>query len=325
MDSSDESEISDDGLEEQRESSKRGLFVQVSPLDVRFSQKKMRHMFMNGNLLADVAPLVQTVRCSKEEEASLGTPWRLVAPFPAIEVVRWRCKLRDERTGRPKVDPESGACLFDSEEHLFTLDNRRLYCLQLAGTRVWPEACSVQVSELPAGPPELMREMKKFKTMDCGKSILIGSRQDKVPFVRWAWRAKLKIADPASAPTGGGKGAAKAKAKGRAARNREHGVVTNQGVPAGEAPDAGSLLLRMVKEGNTPLAKDEGAAQGALLLGLLKGPAPTPVKAAAPLAPAADQNWVNSSWWESGYWQGACEAAPAGRAKGRKWVKSSKQ
>ena len=195
-DSSDESEeyCPEDG-KERSEISSRGVAVQVDPLDVRFSQQKMRHMFWNGNLLDDVAPLIQAVRCSRDEEIRLGARWKLHAPFPPIEVVRWRCKLRDEKTGRPKVDSQTGMTLYDPEEHLFTLDNRRLYCLQLAATKLAPEQCVVDVAELPAGPPELMREMKKFKTVDSGKSILIGSRQDNVPFVRWSWRVKLKGGD----------------------------------------------------------------------------------------------------------------------------------
>ena len=37
--------------------------------------------------------------------------------------------------------------------------------------------------------------MKKFKTMDRGKSIMVGSAEDNVPFVRWAWRTKLQVAE----------------------------------------------------------------------------------------------------------------------------------
>ncbi|CAK0790734.1 unnamed protein product, partial [Prorocentrum cordatum] len=72
--------------------------------------------------------------------------------------------------------------------HRFTFDNRRLYCLQAAALKVYPERCVVEVLEVPAGPAENMRELRKFRTMDIGKTVMIGSRLDKVAFVRWSWR-----------------------------------------------------------------------------------------------------------------------------------------
>ena len=43
-----------------------------------------------------------------------GAQWHLEAPFPPIEVMRWRCKLRDDATGRPLVDPKTGEQFLDS-------------------------------------------------------------------------------------------------------------------------------------------------------------------------------------------------------------------
>lgn len=40
---------------------------------------------------------------------------RLEAPFPPIEVLRWRCKLRDETTGRPLLD-DRGREMFEQED-----------------------------------------------------------------------------------------------------------------------------------------------------------------------------------------------------------------
>lgn len=176
----------------------------MSPLDMRFSQRKMRHTFADGRPLTDSAEAVNVVR---NEDAGEGDPqWRLEAPFPAIEVVRWRCKIRDERTGRPKVDEATGLEMYDPEDHWFTLDNRRLYCLQVAAASVYPETCSVEVLQIPPGPPERMRELRKFRTLDSGRSIMIGSRVDGVPFKQWSWEAKVGIdivvggdaADPAA-------------------------------------------------------------------------------------------------------------------------------
>merc|ERR1719183_2792469 len=93
-----------------------------------------------------------------------------------IEVIRWKCKLRDSNTGRPKVDPVTGEDLYDSQEHWFTLDNRRLYCLQEAALRIWPERCVAEVAVIISGPHAHMRELRKFRTLDCGRSAKIGSR-----------------------------------------------------------------------------------------------------------------------------------------------------
>jgi len=326
---SDSSDESDADHHAENEGSSRGTPAQANPMDVRFSQKKMRHMFWNGNLLSDVAPLVQTVRCSDAEEAILGARWKVVAPFPAIMVFRWRCKLRDDRTGRPKVDQQTGATLYDSEEHLFTLDNRRLYCLQLAASRVWPEPCVIDVSQLPPGPPQHMYEMKKLKTMDCGKSILIGSRQDKVPFVRWSWRTKLQVADDpvagkAHARKGGaGKAAAASGGKGKGKGKPARDDATIPHPSPSEFTNPGALLLGLLKDGgNTPLASGNsaaGATQGAFLLDLLKGNAPQPT---APFTASSPQEWGSSgSWWEGGeQWQGRGETAPcSGGYNSRTW------
>jgi len=126
----------------------------------------------------------------QESAAHAGAKWRLDFPFPPIEVVRWRCKLRD-KTGRPRVDPKTGEEIYDSEENWFTLDNRRLYCLQEVALRHWPDRCVARVSEvLGCGPRHHMRELRKFRTMDSGRSIMVGSGLEGVGFMRWSWREK---------------------------------------------------------------------------------------------------------------------------------------
>jgi len=160
--------------------------LQLCPLDLRFSQKKMRNVFADGRLIEDAADLVRAVSRPADEAEIYDAPWRLEAPFPPIEVLRWRCKLRDETTGRPLLD-EFGKEVFEPFESWFTLDNRRLYCLQKAATKLWPERCTVDViAEIRKD--RRMREIRKFRTLDSGQSIMVGSRVDGVPFKRWAWR-----------------------------------------------------------------------------------------------------------------------------------------
>jgi hypothetical protein len=158
---------------------------QIDPLKLRFSQMRARHEFRDGKLLEDSVADVKAVRC---EECQGGATWKLEAPFPPIEVLQWRCKLRDESTGRPKMDPISGEEMWDSNDRWFTLDNRRLWCLQKAAVALWPERAVVDVVELPAGPITRIRELKKFRTLDCGRSVFIGGRKEGETLVRWSWR-----------------------------------------------------------------------------------------------------------------------------------------
>jgi hypothetical protein len=165
----------------------------IDPLEIRFSQMKMRHLFGDGRRLADTVLQVQETRCTEVELAEYGESWKLTFPFPKIEVIRWKCKLRDPKTGRPRVDPDTGEELYDSEEQWFTLDNRRLYCLQESAMRVWPERCVAEVAVIISGPHAHMRELRKFRTLDRGKGAMIGSRADGVSFVRWSWREKAGL------------------------------------------------------------------------------------------------------------------------------------
>eukprot|EP00418_Pyrodinium_bahamense_P044193 CAMPEP_0179203742 /NCGR_PEP_ID=MMETSP0796-20121207/101563_1 /TAXON_ID=73915 /ORGANISM="Pyrodinium bahamense, Strain pbaha01" /LENGTH=298 /DNA_ID=CAMNT_0020908615 /DNA_START=18 /DNA_END=911 /DNA_ORIENTATION=+ len=179
------------GASEASSSGSRGgrATLQLCPLDLRFSQKKMRNVFADGRLIEDAVELVRAVSRPADEAELYDAAWRLEAPFPPIEVLRWRCKLRDEMTGRPLLD-ETGREMFEATESWFTLDNRRLYCLQKVAARLWPERCTVDViAEIRKD--RRMREIRKFRTLDSGQSIMVGSRVDCVPFKRWAWQAAV--------------------------------------------------------------------------------------------------------------------------------------
>lgn len=164
--------------------------MQMSPLQLRFSQRKMRNVFGDGKLIADSAEIVKAVRRPKEEADLYDAVWKLEAPFPPIEVIRWRCKVRDETTGRPLKD-DRGREMFEPDENWFTLDNRRLYCLQRAALKLLPEHCTADVVA-EVRKDRRMREIRKFRTMDNGQSIMIGSVPDGVPFERWDWQTEIK-------------------------------------------------------------------------------------------------------------------------------------
>merc|ERR1719401_798782 len=75
----------------------------------------MRNVFADGKLIDESAELVRAVRRPPDEAEIYGAPWRLEAPFPPIEVIRWRCKMRDDATGRPLVNVD-GSEIYEDEE-----------------------------------------------------------------------------------------------------------------------------------------------------------------------------------------------------------------
>lgn len=175
------------------------LNMQISPFDVRFSQGRASPEFRDGRLIEETVQLIQAVRC--EDGTQEPATWRLEAPFPAIEILQWRCKLRDDQTGRPRLDPKTGGELYDRETKWFTLDNRRLYCLQRVAAKLWPDKAVVDVVELPSGPLTRARQLKKFRTLDRGRSILVGTRHaGDAPPVHWCWRRAVGAETEESEP-----------------------------------------------------------------------------------------------------------------------------
>jgi hypothetical protein len=164
---------------------------QTSPFDVRFSQMRARTEFRDGSSVEDAVSLIKAVRCPEREDGT-GPVWRLEAPFPPIEVLQYRCKLRDD-DGRPKLDPVTGGEMWDVDDHMFTLDNRRLYCYQKAAVALWPAKVVIDVIELPPQSLIRMRQVRKFRTMDSGESVLLGSRGDEDGQVRWSWRETVGL------------------------------------------------------------------------------------------------------------------------------------
>lgn len=191
----------------------------VSPLDLHFSQLRVRAEFQDGHTVEESTDEITSV-CrppvsadSREEgvdralpvavgsceeivsqvkpDSENGEGYMLLQPtFPRIEVTKWRCKLR-EPDGSPKLDPVTGLELYSHDECWFTFDNRRLYCLQKAAVAQWPKIARVEVVEIP---PHLARtrELRKFDTRTFGCSVLIGRRGDPDP-VNWSWRAEVGL------------------------------------------------------------------------------------------------------------------------------------
>lgn len=120
-------------------------------------------------------------------------PKIIKCPFPAVEVIRWRCKLR-EADGSAKVDKE-GLELYSHEAHWFTFDNRRLYCLQNVAMKHWPERVVCEVLEVPTTLART-RELRKFDTRTFGSKVQIG-RRDTEDLPMWCWRLEAGLEEEA--------------------------------------------------------------------------------------------------------------------------------
>lgn len=160
----------------------------LNPLAIRFSQARINPYFSNGSSLE------AAISACKEEPCEIGGSKRsfLRVPFPAIEVVRFAPKLRTE----------DGAAVKDAngkqawgEERWFTLDNRRLYCLQQAALKAWPRACCVAVNFCDAVGKykyNQQQELKKFKTTTEGATINVGRGKDALEDITtWDWQMEL--------------------------------------------------------------------------------------------------------------------------------------
>mmetsp|Transcript_59096 Transcript_59096/g.132357 ORF Transcript_59096/g.132357 Transcript_59096/m.132357 type:complete len:309 (+) Transcript_59096:137-1063(+) len=210
--------------------------IHLSPLQIHFSQTRIRSEFQDGRLLSDTLAEITGVlwnpqgnasdpvgemlgdavrvgeavvngekceafssaTCSTllndgteaEEQADARRIVLLRGPFPAIEVTKWRCKLR-EPDGTPKLDPKTGLELYSHEVRWFSFDNRRLYCLQQAAAALWPIEVRCEVVEVP-GTLARTRELRKFDTRTFGCNVVVG-RRDGTDVVPWSWRLAVGL------------------------------------------------------------------------------------------------------------------------------------
>lgn len=61
-------------------------------------------VFADGTLIADSVKQVRAIRRSAEEQSIYGAPYRLEAPFPPIEVLRFRCKCSPEKLKASEIN-----------------------------------------------------------------------------------------------------------------------------------------------------------------------------------------------------------------------------
>mmetsp|Transcript_67830 Transcript_67830/g.126714 ORF Transcript_67830/g.126714 Transcript_67830/m.126714 type:complete len:357 (-) Transcript_67830:49-1119(-) len=162
----------------------------ICPFAIRFSQARIRPTFQDGRVVEKTKDQIRIV------------PWPLAdgdydilldAPFPPIEIMRWRPKYRSE-DGSAFETGRGDAVLADS--CWCTFDNRRLYCLQAAAVEQWPRRAAAVVHVMH-NLPEGRSVLRKFRTTDLGTSVKISRRNDSVPRSVWHWP---DLAVGASAP-----------------------------------------------------------------------------------------------------------------------------
>eukprot|EP00913_Durusdinium_trenchii_P022954 g21553.t1 len=112
---------------------------------------------------------------------------------------------------------EDGSQLFDQEgnelygdREWYTLDNRRLYCLQRAAVSLYPKEVRILVKVVRQEDGSC-REFRKFRSTDRGRSIRLGHKdglpggrgRDSPDLPRWCWRLEVGLCEellPAGSP-----------------------------------------------------------------------------------------------------------------------------
>mmetsp|Transcript_954 Transcript_954/g.2100 ORF Transcript_954/g.2100 Transcript_954/m.2100 type:complete len:399 (-) Transcript_954:80-1276(-) len=190
----------------------------ISPFAIRFSQERIKNIFQDGRLVQEALEHI-------EVQPGYGSYDLVIqAPFPTIEVLRWCPRHHSANDG----------------EHWFTLDNRRLYCLQKAAAAHWPKrvAAVVQVLYNDAG-----FMWRKYDSTTCGQTVGIGRCLEEI-VVRWNWSAEVAQSD-----------AGAHSAALRAVDADDHRVTVDALDDAHEEPDSLMAILRRFSEepcGPTP-------------------------------------------------------------------------
>jgi len=164
----------------------------INPLAVRFTQEHIRTTFRDARLVEAAFEEI-TVEPSSCEDYDLI----LRAPFPHIEIIRWNTPSRCP-SEHAQASVSDTSCAEDDlirERHWFTLDNRRLYCLQRAAVAHLPKrvAAVVEILYDDAGSG-----WRKYDSTTKGQSVSIGHSVNMEPIGRWDWRKEAAPAAVAS-------------------------------------------------------------------------------------------------------------------------------
>lgn len=152
----------------------------ISPFAVRFTQEHIRTTFRDGRSLEAAIAEIQ------EQPGTGDYDVILQFPFPAIEIIRYHAPSL-EHTSKVLVSEIFGEV--PAGDHWFTLDNRRLYCLQRAAAACWPRRAGIAVEILYASPGSVRR---KCDTTTYGCSVAISHSTRDAPISRWDWRVEVQ-------------------------------------------------------------------------------------------------------------------------------------
>lgn len=149
----------------------------ISPLALRFSQQRIRHTFQDGR---DVEASIKEITTGPAVD---GYDVVLQAPFPTIEIIRYS---------------PNGRGGHGEDDHWFTFDNRRLYCLQRVAAEYWPKRVGAVVEVLYADNGAIR---KKLDSLTCGSAISIGHAfATAAELDSWDWRQDVEERAPPGLP-----------------------------------------------------------------------------------------------------------------------------
>uniref|UniRef100_A0A7S0A724 Uncharacterized protein n=1 Tax=Pyrodinium bahamense TaxID=73915 RepID=A0A7S0A724_9DINO len=160
----------------------------ISPFAIRFTQEHIRTTFRDGRLVEASLNEVQAL------PGTDGYDIVLRAPFPNIEIIRWSSPCQAQGAAVASCCPvrkEEGRCT-----HWFTLDNRRLYCLQCAAAVHWPRRVAVVVDLLYADPGSVR---KKYDSTTHGCSVSVRHSCKGPELGTWRWQEGLPCGAAAAA------------------------------------------------------------------------------------------------------------------------------
>lgn len=130
----------------------------ANPLNVRFTQEKIHPFFYRRGPIVNVVPRIRAVMCAQIGGDDIV---ELVPPFGPIH------------------------CLKKGDE-MWSMDNRRLYALQLSAMEQWPTVCRVRLlcrDRLPRH--KFKTQYRKFSTTNEGQSVDVCARYQQ--FDTWSW------------------------------------------------------------------------------------------------------------------------------------------
>lgn len=134
--------------------------VSVCPLTIRFTQGNIHPFFHRRGPIVNVLPKIRCVACPDNEYSV-----ELIPPFDRIHCLR-------------------------KGDTFWSLDNRRLYALQMAAIEMWPRRCHVQLlcqDQLPRH--KFKTHYRKFNTTSEGLAINVRTRYQQFAYWNWFDRA----------------------------------------------------------------------------------------------------------------------------------------